>query len=40
MEILNEIKIAVSNWRAVSNKYGISRAEQELKAIAFKKATP
>ncbi|NQY09284.1 MAG: type II toxin-antitoxin system HipA family toxin [Flavobacteriales bacterium] len=39
IEILNEIKEAVCNWKEVANKYGISRAEQALKAIAFKRAT-
>jgi serine/threonine-protein kinase HipA len=27
---------SVKNWRGLANKYGISRAEQELKALAFK----
>lgn len=35
-EILEEILKAVSNWKELAAKYGISRVEQELKAIAFK----
>lgn len=35
-EILEEIMKAVSNWKKLAAKYGISRVEQELKAIAFK----
>lgn len=35
MEIIEEVKAAVLNWRNVADKYGISRAEQELKALAF-----
>ncbi|PZE18242.1 type II toxin-antitoxin system HipA family toxin [Putridiphycobacter roseus] len=39
-EKANEIKKtvinSVKNWRSLANKYGISRAEQELKALAFK----
>jgi len=38
LEIIEEVKAAVSNWRVVANKYGISRAEQELKALAFRMA--
>lgn len=34
-EIIEEVKAAVINWRNVADKYGISRAEQELKAQAF-----
>lgn len=34
-EIIEEVKAAVINWRNVADKYGISRAEQELKALAF-----
>ncbi|MEX0988471.1 MAG: HipA domain-containing protein [Bacteroidales bacterium] len=37
-EIMEEIKTAVRNWREVANKYGISVAEQELKAQAFSRA--
>jgi len=33
--IINEVKKAVSYWRSIANKYGISKAEQETKAIAF-----
>ena len=35
-EIKEEVIRAVSHWREVATKYGLSRAEQELKAIAFK----
>ncbi len=35
-EIMEEVKSAVRNWRSVAKKHGISRAEQELKALAFK----
>lgn len=37
-EIINEIKAVVSTWKEVAKKYGISRAEQELKALAFARA--
>ena len=37
-EIMNDVKRAVQNWKAVANKYGISRREQELKSRAFNKA--
>lgn len=36
IEIKEEVLRAVSCWREVAAKHGISRAEQELKAIAFK----
>ncbi len=35
-EIKDEVLHAVSKWREVAVKYGISRVEQELKALAFK----
>jgi serine/threonine-protein kinase HipA len=35
-EIINEVIHAVSSWKEIATKYGISRVEQELKAIAFK----
>lgn len=35
VNIINEVKQAVSNWKIVANKLGISRAEQELKAKVF-----
>lgn len=38
IEIVEEVKSAVINWREVATKYGISRTEQELKALAFKQA--
>ena len=37
-EIIKEVKTAVRTWREVANIYGISRSEQELKSMAFKKA--
>ncbi|MDA3824304.1 MAG: HipA domain-containing protein [Bacteroidales bacterium] len=37
-EIIIEVKSAVRNWKTIASKYGISRSEQELKAIAFRKA--
>lgn len=36
--IINEIKKAIQNWRFISRKYGISKAEQELKSMAFSQA--
>ena len=35
VSIINEVKEVVSNWRNIANKYGLSRAEQELKGRAF-----
>jgi serine/threonine-protein kinase HipA len=35
-EIKDEVLNAVSSWKEVATKYGISRAEQELKAMAFR----
>lgn len=35
-EILNEVLNAVSKWKIVATKYGISRVEQEIKGMAFK----
>jgi serine/threonine-protein kinase HipA len=37
LEIINEVQSAVQNWRKVATKYGISKTEQELKAMAFMK---
>ncbi|MDD4149620.1 MAG: HipA domain-containing protein [Bacteroidales bacterium] len=37
-EIIIEVKRAVSKWKPIANKYGISRLEQELKASAFRAA--
>ena len=37
-EIIKEVKAVVCTWKDVATKYGISRAEQELKALAFAKA--
>ena len=36
-DIITEVTNAVSNWRGIANKLGISRADQELKANAFSK---
>lgn len=38
IKIMNEVKASVLNWKQVATKYGISRREQELKALAFKLA--
>jgi serine/threonine-protein kinase HipA len=37
LEIINEVQEAVASWRTVASKYGISKNEQELKALAFEK---
>ncbi|MEX2371989.1 MAG: hypothetical protein WD578_13375 [Bacteroidales bacterium] len=37
-EIITEVKSAVRNWKAIATKYGISRSEQELKAMACQRA--
>jgi serine/threonine-protein kinase HipA len=34
--IMNEVRTAVRTWKEVATKYGLSRAEQELKSLAFK----
>ncbi|MBS2210721.1 HipA domain-containing protein [Carboxylicivirga mesophila] len=36
--IIDEVKNAVSKWRKVADKYGLSRTEQEVKAMAFRMA--
>ena len=33
--IMAEVKMAVKSWRITATKYGISRVEQEIKALAF-----
>lgn len=38
VEIIEEVKSSVRNWRNVASKYGISNAEQELKSMAFSRA--
>lgn len=38
IEIIEEVKSAVRNWRNVATKYGISKAEQDLKSMAFSRA--
>jgi len=35
LKIIECVKIAVSKWRKVATKYGLSKSEQELKATAF-----
>lgn len=35
-QIMEEVLNAVGHWKEIATKYGISRAEQELKSIAFK----
>ncbi|MCD4682095.1 MAG: HipA domain-containing protein [Bacteroidales bacterium] len=37
-QIVQEVKSSVQNWRNVANKFGISKAEQELKTLAFSQA--
>ena len=37
-EIIDEVKLSVRNWRTIATKCGISRSEQDIKAIAFQKA--
>ncbi len=37
-QIIEEVKSSVRNWKKTASKYGISRSEQELKALAFKQA--
>jgi len=37
-EIIEEVKVAVRNWRKVATKYGLSITEQELKSRAFQQA--
>lgn len=36
--IISDVKHAVRNWRNVASSYGISRTEQDIKAIAFQLA--
>lgn len=35
-KIIEEVKVAVRDWRKIARKYGLSRVEQELKARAFR----
>ena len=37
-QIINEVKRFVQNRRALASKYGISKAEQDLKSLAFTKS--
>jgi serine/threonine-protein kinase HipA len=34
-QIVAEVKKSVQNWRSIAKKYGISKAAQEMKALAF-----
>ena len=34
-EIISRIQLSVQNWKSIAEKYGISRAEQELMGTAF-----
>jgi len=36
-EIIMEVVSSVRNWRIIASKYGISRSDQELKALAFRR---
>lgn len=38
LEIIEEIKSAVRNWKAIAKKYKISKSEQDLKSLAFSRA--
>lgn len=38
LSIIDQVKAAVSQWRKVATKYGISKSNQELKAVAFRYA--
>ena len=38
IQIINEVKKAVKNWRTIATKHGISKGEQDLKSLAFSKA--
>ncbi|MCF8237627.1 MAG: HipA domain-containing protein [Saprospiraceae bacterium] len=38
LEICEHVKESVRNWREVATNFGISRGEQELKALAFRQA--
>lgn len=37
-EIIREVVSSVRNWRKIASKYGISRSDQELKALAYSRA--
>ena len=37
-EIIREVVSSVRNWKRLASKYGISRSDQELKALAFRRA--
>lgn len=37
-EIVHHVKSVVSHWRELANSYGITKAQQELKALAFRQA--
>ena len=37
-KIIAEVKSAVRNWSIIATKYGISKSDQDIKAIAFQRA--
>ena len=37
IEIIREVVSSVRNWRRIASKYGISRSDQELKTLAFRR---
>ena len=38
IEIINQVKTSVRNWRKIAQKYGLSNLDCDLKAHAFSKA--
>lgn len=38
IEIIEQVKTSVRKWKNIASKHGISKAEQELKAIAFRQS--
>jgi serine/threonine-protein kinase HipA len=38
IEIIEEVKTSVRNWRIIARKYGLSKLDCDLKASAFSKA--
>ncbi|HDY75447.1 MAG TPA: type II toxin-antitoxin system HipA family toxin, partial [Candidatus Marinimicrobia bacterium] len=38
LQIIEEVKTAVRNWRDVATRFGLSRAEKDMKAVAFSRA--
>ena len=37
-QIVKKVKNAVQQWKRVAQKYGISKTEKEIKALAFSQA--